>query len=95
MPQRIELPLAGDLLKQTGEIRVDVLAVRRESKHTAVLLIRHEKKLYEDRFDGTPEQLDQLELEAAGKDIFATLKPDGSDKGYAPEVVSVEVVGND
>ena len=95
MPQRIELPLAGELLKKTGEIRVDVLAVKRESKYTAALVIRHERKLYQDRFEGTPEQMDKLELEAAGKDVFAVVKPDGSDKDLTPEIVSVEVVGND
>lgn len=95
MPQRIELPLAGELLKKTGEIRVDVLAVRRESKHTVVLVIRHDRKLYQDRFEGTPEQIDQIMLERAGKDVFATVKPDGSDADLTPEIVSVEVVGND
>ena len=95
MSQRIELPLAGELLKKTGEIRVDVLAVKRESKHTVAMIIMHDRKLYQDRFDGSEEECNTLELEPAGKDVFATVKPDGSDKGLAPEIVSVEVVGND
>lgn len=93
--QRIELPLAGELLKNTGQIRVDVLAVKRESKHTVALVIRHDRKLYQDRFDGSQEECDQLELEAAGKDVFAVVAPDGRDAGLAPEIVSVEIVGND
>lgn len=95
MRDRIELPLAGELLKETGEIRVDVLAVKRESKHTVAMVIRHDRKLYQDRFDGDEKECDTLELEAAGKDVFAVIAPDGADKGMAPEIVSVEVVGND
>ena len=95
MSRRIEFPLAGELLKETGEIRVDVWAVHRESRHTILMLIKHEDKLYQDRFDGSEEDCDTLEQEAAGKDVWAVVKPDGDDTGKAPEIVSVEVVGND
>lgn len=95
MRQRIELPLAGELLKSIGQTRVDVLAVKRESKHTVAMVIRHERKLYEDRFDGSKEDCDKLEHEYAGKDVWATVAPDDGDAGLAPEIISVEIVGND
>lgn len=95
MRQRIELPLAGELLNDIGQARLDVLAVSRESKRCVRMIVRHEGKIYGDRFDGSKEDCDTLELEAAGKDIWATVAPDDDDAGKSPEIISVEVVGND
>lgn len=90
-----ELPLGRELLATTGEIRVNVKSVKQTSKHTIALTFDHEGKQYQDRFDGDEQEISKLELEAAGKDVWATIKPDTSDKGFDPEIVSVEVVGND
>lgn len=89
-----KLPLGRELLSKTGEIRVDVTAVKQLSPTSIAFTFKHEDVQYQDRFTATPEQIDQLLMEAAGKDVFATIKPEDTE-GFDPAVVSVEVVGND
>lgn len=95
MRQRIELPLAGEKLKETGEIRVDVKYVQRRSVHTIAMVVLIDGMLYQDRFDGSKEDCDLIEHEYAGKDVWAVVAPDDGDKGLEPEIKSVEIVGND
>lgn len=96
MSRRIEFPLAGEKLKETGETRVDVWAVSRDSETTVRMLVQIDGALYQDRFDGSKEDCDTLELEAAGKDVWAVVAPDAAeDADKAGEILSVEVVGND
>ncbi len=96
MSRKIEFPLAGEKLKEIGETRLDVWAVSRDSETTIRMLVKIGDALYQDRFDGKKEDIDTLELEAAGKDVWATVAPDSADDAdKAGEILSVEVLGND
>ncbi len=90
-----QLPLGRELLAEKGKLRVNVKSVHRKSPQEVVITFTHEHKQYQDLFIGDKKECDTMELEAAGKDIWATLAPDIDDNSSAPKIESVEIVGND